>query len=510
MKRNKIILAALILSMIVLIFTGCGGGGSVTPPITDNTDDSEIPESTEAISQNIELSTGGTVEVTNPESIINGVKLIIPPASSEKSGGKSITTITISYIDDPYSLELPDNRGFLLPPVVINSDVTLEVECILEIPYTEANLSNMGLSSNENIKVYRYNYNSSSWEEIPMNKRSSRDMSDILEIIFRPEDIDSPYACTFLNAGPPSDLGLPQPGDLLYKLSNYKGIEGWLPGHVGIYVGELVYDGVTYYNVIEALSAGVQRSYYNPINKFSGSATYMGARQPESGALTSKQRENIVDFLDNNEVVGKPYAWGQSAGILFGMLKGNMVKGAFGSYNCVGLAEAAYEYAGVNGGQGLVSDWAEGNYCPISQYSQSCVLTPAEQYNKTKPAEGYNKVDCFLGYWVNEDPNTNAITKVDIQKNNNLLEIYMWGKCHPTDCDWAAMNNPEGPATTTVDDANDGVLNIVWYPDFAIKTQEITYLGGDRLEVYTFTDFYPDDIYGREDSERYDYFIKSN
>jgi len=40
--------------------------------------------------------------------------------------------------------------------------------------------------------------------------------------------------------------------------------------------------------------------------------------------------------------------------------------------------------------------------------------------------------------------------------------------------------------------------------------QEITYLDGDRLEVYTFTDYYPDDIYGREDSERYDYFIKSN
>ena len=124
------------------------------------------------------------------------------------------------------------------------------------------------------------------------------------------------------------------------------------------------------------------------------------------------------------------------------------------------------------------------------------------------PDEG--EEEYFLGYWVNEDPNTPSITKIDIQKNNNLLEIYMWGKCHPTDCDWAAMNNPEGPATTTVDDADDGILNIVWYPDFAIKTQEITYLGGDRLEVYTFTDFYPDDIYGREDYERYDYFIKND
>jgi Leucine-rich repeat (LRR) protein len=33
--KNKIILAILILSMIVLVFSGCGGGGSVTPPIPD-------------------------------------------------------------------------------------------------------------------------------------------------------------------------------------------------------------------------------------------------------------------------------------------------------------------------------------------------------------------------------------------------------------------------------------------------------------------------------------------
>jgi hypothetical protein len=348
--------------------------------------DSEILESTEAISQKIDLSIGGTVEVTDPESIINGVKLIIPPVSSEKSGGKSIATISISYIDDPYSLELPDNRGFLLPPVVINSDVILEVECILKIPYTEADLSNVGLSSNENIKVYRYNYNSPSWEEISINKKSSRDMSDILEITFKTEDINRPYACTFRNSPPPSDPGYPQPGDLLYKLSNYNGIEGWLPGHVGIYVGEKAYDGVIPYNVIEALFNGVKRTYKNPISAFSGSATYMGARQPKSGILNPGQRKVIVTWAETIAELELPYAIGQSfPGILFGMLKGNMVKGALGSYNCVGLAEKAYEIVGVN----LVSDWAEGNYCPISQYSSSCVLTPAEQYNKTEPAEGY-------------------------------------------------------------------------------------------------------------------------
>jgi len=41
MKINKIILAVLILSMIALIFSGCDGGGSVTPPIPDNGETSD-------------------------------------------------------------------------------------------------------------------------------------------------------------------------------------------------------------------------------------------------------------------------------------------------------------------------------------------------------------------------------------------------------------------------------------------------------------------------------------
>jgi len=405
LKRNKIILTVLILSMIVLIFSGCGvsgGGNPATPPTSDNHDDSNIPEPAEAISQKIDLSIGGTVEVTDPESPIVGAKLIIPPMSSNKDGKDSIANITISYLDNPYAIELPDNQGFLRTPLTISSDITLDIDCILEIPYTEDHLSNAGASSNETVNVYRYSYTSSSWEKITINKKIHKDTSDIIEIIFRPEDIDSPYACTILDAYPPSDLGLPQPGDLLYKLGSIlpweKEAKGWRPGHVGIYVGELVYDGVIYYNVIEALNEGVQRSYYNPISKFSGSATYMGARQPESGALTSKQREDVVWYVKDK--IGIKYAWGQSAGILFGMLRGNLVKEALGTYNCVGLAEAAYEYAGINGGKGLVSDWAEGNYCPTSKYSLLCILTPAEQYNKTVPAEGYNEeIPDISGNW---------------------------------------------------------------------------------------------------------------
>jgi parallel beta-helix repeat protein len=387
----------------------------------------EIPELTEAISQNIDLSIGGTIEVDDPESIINGVKLTIPPMPSEKRGGKSTATMTISYIDDPYSLELPDNRGFLLPPVVINSDVTLDYECILEIPYTEATLSNMGLSSNEDIIIYHYNYISSSWEEVTANKRNFKDKTDFDYIaeekqsktFYLPfgldwmpiQNIDSIYVCSYAEVPPPFDLGFPQPGDLLYRKSNY-GIfkDKWLSGHVGIYVGEKAYDGVILYNVIEALHRKsdstiideVMKNYYNPISEFAFefNTTYMGARQPDSGALTLKQRNDVLEFLANNEVVGKPYAWDETNDWFHGLARGELVKGdpptkglLETSYNCVGLAEKAYEIALVNGGIGLVTEEDEGNNCIVDadgNASFRCALTPPEQYTKTEPAEGYS------------------------------------------------------------------------------------------------------------------------
>ena len=108
-------------------------------------------------------------------------------------------------------------------------------------------------------------------------------------------------------------------------------------------------------------------------------------------------------------------------------------------------------------------------------------------------------INPFVGYWINEDTNTGGITKINIQENNNLLEIHIWGKCFPTDCDW-------GIETTDISDAADGILNLIWEVDFAIKTQELILLSYGRLKVITFVDFYPDDIYGREDYESTEYF----
>lgn len=43
----------------------------------------------------------------------------------------------------------------------------------------------------------------------------------------------------------------------------------------------------------------------------------------------------------------------------------------------------------------------------------------------------------FVGTWVNKDANTRGITRLVITSaGNNTLNIQVFGKCHPTDCDW--------------------------------------------------------------------------
>jgi len=70
MKRNKIILAALILSMIALVFSGCGGGGNpTTPPIEDEEQEYVVEEK----SFNVDADQGGTF------SLSDGTELVIDP-----------------------------------------------------------------------------------------------------------------------------------------------------------------------------------------------------------------------------------------------------------------------------------------------------------------------------------------------------------------------------------------------------------------------------------------------
>ena len=474
MKSNKIILAVLILSMIALIFAGCGGGTTPTiyhPPtitsLTANpqspikinqntvitcsasdpdgdpltytwtktggtitgtgsaitwkapsatgtytitcivsneelTDEQSIsidvgevsatpePELIEIASGEIDLNEGGVVEVTDPNSELYGLKLTIEPQKNirENKENPIITIIKFFLNSEVANCRLPDGQGFLITPFIItlSSDnaglLTGAYSGKLEIPYHMEQLINAGVAINSPVKLCRVPSQSCPWEEVSSDKYMASD--NIVNITIGEGDLGYTYTLTVKNTATPNPSENPQPGDLLYKSSRWGTNEGWLPGHVGIYVGERYDEEYGKYNVIEALLVllgdGVTRSYYPNISSFGGDSLYLGAR--EIKGLSHQKRNLIIEFVDNDEVIGKPYALFQTlAPILgFGLGKGMWVKGP-GRFNCVGLVEAAYEYAGVD----LVSNDDEGNGEELLPY---WILTPAEQWYKTVPASG--------------------------------------------------------------------------------------------------------------------------
>ena len=120
--------------------------------------------------------------------------------------------------------------------------------------------------------------------------------------------------------------------------------------------------------------------------------------------------------------------------------------------------------------------------------------------NSIDLGDGREKVDQFLGTWLNEDTETGGITKVTIRVESSLIYVHMWGRCHPSDCDW-------GEVTTLVSDADDDRLSLEWYFSFAIDTQTVSALAGGRLRVDGHTHFIDDS--GRSDYDYTHYFRRA-
>jgi hypothetical protein len=122
--------------------------------------------------------------------------------------------------------------------------------------------------------------------------------------------------------------------------------------------------------------------------------------------------------------------------------------------------------------------------------------TPTDTSTPTLPAPA--SIDAFVGTWLNVDPATRSITRVEIRVEGNMVFVHMWGSCTPTDCDW-------GETSTFTSDANDGVLDLVWDQGFVVRQQQLQLFdNGATLYVATYS-VYTDD---RSPLNFYDYFSR--
>jgi hypothetical protein len=114
------------------------------------------------------------------------------------------------------------------------------------------------------------------------------------------------------------------------------------------------------------------------------------------------------------------------------------------------------------------------------------------------------------GTWVNVDSATRSVTRAEVRfacndtnTSHEVNRLHLWGKCHPTDCDWGTI-----PFTTVNYDGKVWV-RADYHPGFATKSVWATtyeFSGKTSLRVYVWTHF--TDGSGRADYASDEWFAR--
>ena len=142
-----------------------------------------------------------------------------------------------------------------------------------------------------------------------------------------------------------------------------------------------------------------------------------------------------------------------------------------------------------------------GTAWPAIALSALALVTAGSQVS----VAGASHVAPFVGTWHNDDPATREQTRAVIGVNGPNFEVWGYGSCSPTECDWAARAG--GPRTTPQADAADGRLSIVWEFGYARRSETLTLLPDGRLENTSFTQYL--DGSGRPDRWSTEYFHRA-
>jgi hypothetical protein len=94
----------------------------------------------------------------------------------------------------------------------------------------------------------------------------------------------------------------------------------------------------------------------------------------------------------------------------------------------------------------------------------------------------------FVGTWVNTNSNTRGITRVVVTSaGSNALNVQVFGKCSPTDCDW-------GKTTlltygNNVQDANHRFATASYDKGFSKTIVTFSLQGNKQISLQNFTQF---------------------
>lgn len=102
---------------------------------------------------------------------------------------------------------------------------------------------------------------------------------------------------------------------------------------------------------------------------------------------------------------------------------------------------------------------------------------------------GLAGIDQFAGSWINVDPNTAGITRLDIAVMGTSAQVQAWGKCHPTDCDWGTVTATAFASSISSDIVTGADTLIAVFDAGFSETTLIMKPAGNRLNVVAYDRF---------------------
>lgn len=112
----------------------------------------------------------------------------------------------------------------------------------------------------------------------------------------------------------------------------------------------------------------------------------------------------------------------------------------------------------------------------------------------------------FVGTWVNKDANTRGVTRLVVTSaGGNKLNIQVFGKCHPTDCEWGTK--PLVTYGINVQDPNHNYATANYNQGFSNSLLTFSY-GGSEVLFQGYTQFL--DNSGRQNYYSREYFQRES